>query len=89
LSHILREVRVAVDLTERGRIDQIDMPADEFGKGVLGICRGVALEQFAIGCHIRIIEPARNESAQNFAGSSAKVIARTIFSAITHRACII
>jgi hypothetical protein len=52
LSHIVREVRVTVDLSERSRIDQIDMPPDEFGKGVLAICRGVAVEQFAIGCHI-------------------------------------
>jgi hypothetical protein len=46
------------------------MPADELGKGVLGICRGIALEQFAIGCHIQMIEPARPESAQKFARES-------------------
>jgi hypothetical protein len=48
-----------------------DMPADEFGESVLGICRGVALEQFAIGCHIHRIEPARPESAQKFTNEPA------------------
>ena len=37
LRHVLRQMRVAADLPERGGIDEIDVPPDEFGEGVLGM----------------------------------------------------
>ena len=41
LRHILRQMRVAVDLPQRGGIDEIDVPADQFGEGVFGMGSGV------------------------------------------------
>jgi hypothetical protein len=37
------------DLTERGGIDEINVAADDFGEGILGVLPGVAGEQFQIG----------------------------------------
>jgi hypothetical protein len=44
-------VRVAVDLPQRGGIDQVDVPPHQFGKGILGFGHGIAAEQFTIGRH--------------------------------------
>ena len=46
LRHVLRQVRVAVHLPQRGGIDQIDVPPDECGEGVLGTGSGVTAKQF-------------------------------------------
>ena len=52
LGHVLRQVRVAVDLPQRRGIDQVDVPPHQFGKGLFGFGPGVAAEQFGIGRHV-------------------------------------
>ncbi len=37
---------VAIDLPERGGIDEVHMAFHQFGKGVFGICLGKLPEQF-------------------------------------------
>jgi hypothetical protein len=51
LRHVLREMRVAIDLPERGGINQIHMALHQFGEGLFGIGFGKSPEQFRIGCH--------------------------------------
>lgn len=60
LRHIVREVRITTDLPERCGINQINMPPHNFGKCILGICRGIAPEQFAMGRHIQIYKTHQN-----------------------------
>ena len=48
LRHVLREVRIAADLPQRDRVNQIEMPPHEFGEGRLGFFLGVAAEQFGV-----------------------------------------
>jgi hypothetical protein len=56
---------IAVDLAERGGINQIDVSPHNFGKSVFGICLGKSREQFGIGCHcFHFIAPAKIKSAQ-------------------------
>jgi hypothetical protein len=43
----------AADLPQRGGIDQIQMPPDDFGKGVLRISPRVFPEQIQIACHFQ------------------------------------
>jgi hypothetical protein len=57
-------MRVAVDLPERGGMDEVDVPADKFGEGGLGICPGKLAEQFGIGRHVQVIAPGRLKTAQ-------------------------
>ena len=57
-------MRVAVDLPQRGGIDEIDVPLHQFGKGVLGMGSGVTAEQFGIRRHVQFIAPAGTEIAQ-------------------------
>jgi hypothetical protein len=55
---------VAVDLPERGGINEIDVAFHQFGEGVLGICLGKLAEQFWIGRHFQVIAPAKIKTAQ-------------------------
>ena len=71
LRHVLRQVRVAVDLPQRSGIDQADVPPHQFGKGFLGLGPGVAAEQFGIRCHVQLIAPDRMEIAQEKSGLAA------------------
>ncbi len=64
LRHILREMRVAIHLPQRRRIDQVHVPPHQFGKGILRICFGIPAKQFTIGCHSRSIAPGRAETGQ-------------------------
>jgi len=68
LRHVLREVGVAIDLPERGGIDEVDVALHQFGKGRLGTGRGVALEQFGVSRHFQVIAPAKTGSAQKIIG---------------------
>ena len=52
LRDILGRMVVAVDLPERGGIDQVHMALHEFGEGVLGIRPGKGGEQFGVGRHV-------------------------------------
>ena len=71
LGHILRQVRVAVDLPQRRGINEVEMPPHQFSKGFLGFGSGVAAEQFGIGRHVHLIAPARMEIAQEKSGLAA------------------
>jgi hypothetical protein len=51
LRHVLRKVRVAADLPERGGINEIHMAFHQFGEGIFGICPGKSPKQFGIGRH--------------------------------------
>ena len=68
LGHILGEVCVAVDLPQRRGIDQIEVPAHQFGEGFFGMGPGIAAEQFGIGRHVQLIAPAQREIAQEKSG---------------------
>ena len=60
LRHVLRQMRVAIDLPERGGIHQIHVPPDQFGKGILRIRFGEISQQFGVGCHgVQVIAPAK------------------------------
>ena len=48
LGDFLGELRRA-DLPERGGMDEVEVAADEFGEGVLGVLAGVAREQLQVG----------------------------------------
>jgi hypothetical protein len=52
-------MRVAVELPQRRRIDEIDVPPHQFGEGVLGMGLGIAVEQFVVGCHAQSIYSTR------------------------------
>ena len=46
-----RKVRVAVHLPERRRVDQIEMPPDQLGEGVVRAIPCVKAEQFGVVLH--------------------------------------
>src|SRR5215472_5986865 len=64
LRHILSEMRVAIHLAERRRINEIEMPPDQFSEGFFRTGLAVTPEQFAIGCHTHLIAPGRSRTAQ-------------------------
>jgi len=64
LRHVLRQVRIAVDLPQRCGIDEVDVPLHQFGKGFFRTGVSIAAEQFAIGRHVQLIAPAQMEIAQ-------------------------
>jgi hypothetical protein len=64
LRHVFCRMRIAVDLPERGGIDEIHMTLHQFGEGGLGICPGKLAEQFGIGRHVQVIAPAKLKTAQ-------------------------
>ncbi len=65
LCHVLRQVRIPVYLPQRGRINQVKMPAHQLAESLLGGAFRVAAQQFAIGRHIQTIAPAQPENAQD------------------------
>jgi hypothetical protein len=64
LRDIFGEMFVAVDLPERGGIDEIHVAFHQFGEGGLGICPGEFAEQFWIRRHFQVIAPAKIKTAQ-------------------------
>ena len=64
LRHVLSQVCIAVDLPERCRINEREMPLDQFGERAFGIGLRVAAEQFAIGYHLQPIVPGQTKTAQ-------------------------
>lgn len=64
LRHILGQVRVAVDLPERRRINEREMPLDQFGEGAFGMGFRVAAEQFTIRYHLQPMVPGQSKTAQ-------------------------
>jgi hypothetical protein len=57
LRDILSQVRVAVHLPERGGINKVDVPPNEFGESIFGAAAGKPPQQFRIGHH-RILQLA-------------------------------
>ncbi len=55
---------IAVDLPERGGIDEVDVALHQFGEGGLGFCLGKLAEQFGIGRHVQVIAPGKLKTAQ-------------------------
>ena len=49
---IVSEMGIAADLSERGGIDEIDMPFDQFGECYFRPSPGVFAKQFIISLHI-------------------------------------
>jgi hypothetical protein len=64
LDNILRKIRVAVDLPERGGINEIYMAFYQFGEGGFGICPGKLAEDFGVRRHFQVIAPAKSKTAQ-------------------------
>ena len=62
LCHILRQVRVAVNLTQGRRVDEIQISPHQFGEGFFRTLFGVAPEQFGIWCHSRSIAPGSRKT---------------------------
>jgi hypothetical protein len=64
LRHVLCQVRVAIQLPQRRRINEVEMPPHQFGEGIFGIGFRVAAQQFTIRCHFQPIAPGRAKTAQ-------------------------
>ena len=47
LADVPREFHIAVSLAESGGIDDGQVPADEFGKGLLGPAFGILTQEFS------------------------------------------
>ena len=77
LRHVLRQVRVAVDLSQVGRIDEVQMPPHQLGKGVFGFHLRIAAEQFAVAIHRQPIAPGEEKTGQENCAVEARQSLRT------------
>jgi hypothetical protein len=61
LGHVLRQVRVAADLSQRGRINEVDVLRHEFAECRFGAGFGVAAQELCIAVHVLfiLIAPAK------------------------------
>ena len=67
--HRLRDLFGGMDIpdaSQRRGIDEINVPPNEFGEGVFGICPGKLAEQFGVRRHFdfQLIAPAQPKIAQ-------------------------
>jgi hypothetical protein len=55
LGHVLGQVRVAANLTQRGGMDEIDVPLNQLSERILRVFAGVFAQQIAIGQHLHLL----------------------------------
>ena len=60
----MREMGIATGLAERGGINEIDVPFDQFGESGFGPGPGVLAKQFIVRLHIRLKHPPLAKIAQ-------------------------
>lgn len=58
LGGIMGQVSIAGNLAESDGINEIDVPADQFGEGFFGTSLGVVAKQFVVRLHSHFIAPA-------------------------------
>jgi hypothetical protein len=68
LGHVLCQMGVAADQSERGRIDEIDMPRHQFAESRFGVVFGVAPQELSVVVHglFTYLAPAVAQSGQDF-----------------------